>query len=367
MKAKGRRRQKSKNYNNNERTTQEETTQEETTQEETTQEETTQEETTQERTTKEETTKEETTQEETTQEKTTKEETAKVETTQGKNKKKGESMKGKTINKDNDKFSEELKQLKELEKQALNSLKRAPAEKGSVRCELARGKYPQFYVNLEKEKDKYPKGRYLHKDELKIARAYVQKEYDIRILEMIRRREKEICSSKSGVRIDLRDAYTSFPVAKQSIITPYVLPDNEYIKKWEKKEGNIKNGCPITNGFVTEKGETVRSKSEKMIADKLYLMGIPYKYEEPLELSGNRFVFPDFTILNIKTRKEIYWEHFGMMDNPEYCKKALEKIESYENEKIYFGENLFFSFESSLKTINMSQIEHILERIFDFE
>lgn len=278
---------------------------------------------------------------------------------------KGKTMQGKIIKKDNEKFSEELKQLREVEKLAKNSLKHAPLEKGSVRCELARGKYPQFYINLEKEKDKYPKGRYLRKNELKIARAYVQREYDVRILEMIRRREKEIYSSKKGVEIDLRDAYTSFPVAKQRIITPYVLTDDEYIKEWEQKQGTVRNSFLISNGFETEKGETVRSKSEKMIADKLYLMGIPYKYEAPLELSGNRFIFPDFTILNIKTRKDIYWEHFGMMDNPEYCRKALEKIESYENEKIFFGENLFFSFESSLKSINMSQIERILARIFD--
>ena len=77
--------------------------------------------------------------------------------------------------------------------------------------------------------------------------------------------------------------------------------------------------------ILTEKGESVKSKSEKIIADKLNMMNIPYCYEVPLYLKGYGYVKPDFKVLNVATRKEYYWEHYGMMDNKDYIIKALKK------------------------------------------
>ena len=50
--------------------------------------------------------------------------------------------------------------------------------------------------------------------------------------------------------------------------------------------------------YYTIKGERVRSKSEKIIADELYRYQIPYKYEFPLTLAThnrNIQLYPDFT------------------------------------------------------------------------
>lgn len=52
----------------------------------------------------------------------------------------------------------------------------------------------------------------------------------------------------------------------------------------------------------------MRSKSEVIIADLLNKEGIPYRYEFPLYLKEFNTVYPDFTILNVRKRKEIYWE-----------------------------------------------------------
>jgi hypothetical protein len=46
----------------------------------------------------------------------------------------------------------------------------------------------------------------------------------------------------------------------------------------------------------TERGELVRSKSELVIADKLYARGIDYAYEQPLVLPNGHIRYPDFTI-----------------------------------------------------------------------
>ena len=99
----------------------------------------------------------------------------------------------------------------------------------------------------------------------------------------------------------------------------------------------------------------MRSKSEVMIADALSKANIPYRYECPLRL-GNAVVHPDFTVLRSSDREIVYWEHFGMMDDPEYCHKALQKIRLYEKCGIYPGIRLIITMETSYLPINLTVI-----------
>ena len=64
---------------------------------------------------------------------------------------------------------------------------------------------------------------------------------------------------------------------------------------------------------------------EKMIASYLYTKKIPFRYECALYLNGV-LVFPDFTIRHPKAGEVYYWEHFGLMDQPSYVKRTMEKI-----------------------------------------
>jgi len=57
---------------------------------------------------------------------------------------------------------------------------------------------------------------------------------------------------------------------------------------------------------------------------------IPYRYEYPLVLAGNVKVYPDFTILKMPEREEVYLEHFGMMDDIDYVDSAMYKLSTYE-------------------------------------
>ena len=112
-------------------------------------------------------------------------------------------------------------------------------------------------------------------------------------------------------------------------------------------------------------GERVRSKSEVIIADALERSGIPYKYECPRELSdGGQRVYPDFTCLNLRTRKEVLWEHLGMMDNPEYASMAVKKFSSYLKNGFVLGVNLIVSMECSDKPLNQTEVRKIIQGIF---
>lgn len=107
----------------------------------------------------------------------------------------------------------------------------------------------------------------------------------------------------------------------------------------------------------------MRTKSEKIIADKLYALGIPYRYEYPVKLKGYGTVYPGFTILKVSERKEIYYEHFGLMDKPEYCEKALRKLQAFARNGIVLGQNLIATFESENVPLDMNVLEKMLEEL----
>ena len=166
------------------------------------------------------------------------------------------------------------------------------------------------------------------------------------------------------------DVVNKISEPKLEKIKMYVKDDMAYICDWYKKQEeiiakaskyvySIKAGEDIE--ILTEKGESVKSKSEKIIADKLNMMNIPYCYEVPLYLKGYGYVKPDFKVLNVATRKEYYWEHYGMMDNKDYIIKALKKKNSYISNNFIVGDNLIETYESQSCPLDTRNVEKIIK------
>jgi len=84
---------------------------------------------------------------------------------------------------------------------------------------------------------------------------------------------------------------------------------------------------------TTSRGEAVRSKSEVIIADRLAAANIDYIYEEEL-LIDDLPRYPDFTIHDDDSGIDYYWEHLGMLSNPEYKEKWGNKLEWYHKNGI---------------------------------
>jgi hypothetical protein len=78
----------------------------------------------------------------------------------------------------------------------------------------------------------------------------------------------------------------------------------------------------------TSRNELVRSKAELAIAEKLIAMGVPYVYEQPLELGG-RTRWPDFTVVDDARGITFYWEHLGLLDDPAYARRWTTKRKAY--------------------------------------
>lgn len=250
---------------------------------------------------------------------------------------------------------EELLEISEIVKERL-----AHAPKGSVKVKSCHGKHHQYYYAKD---DHQPSNEYAGNKEMPLIQKIVQKEYDQKIRQYIQKclspLEKLIMLYESETVLSI---FEKLPKARQCLISPVMKPDHEYLKEWLESFDGIPNGFHIQEDIITNKGEPVRSKSEKIIADKLFELNIPYLYEVPLNLPGTGTVYPDFTILNIRRRKTFYYEHFGLMDEPEYVLKTCRKILAYSKNNLWFGDGLLYSFESKDLPINTVVLETMIRK-----
>ena len=249
-----------------------------------------------------------------------------------------------------------IKEIDLLKEKAKKSLEKAP--EGSLVISTSGGRAQYYHKTQRGQK----KGTYISKKNMKFICALAQKDYDKQFLKVAEENkmliEKMIDLLPS---IELKEIYFKQSQARRNLIQPHIMTEEQYIEQWLNVKYTGKEFDKNAPMLITERGEKVRSKTEKIIADKLFAMGIPYRYEYPIKIKGYGFVYPDFTLLNVEKRKEIYMEHFGMMDNPEYCYKAIKKLENYAKNGIYQGRNLLVTFETSQYPLNMKMVENLLK------
>ena len=147
--------------------------------------------------------------------------------------------------------------------------------------------------------------------------------------------------------------------------------------------------------LFTDNNEQVRSKSEVIIANALKAAGVPYRYEFPLLVDRNAAdnyeasdnmgsahvtasvksraktpdfydqdicqLHPDFYCLNLRTRQEFAWEHFGMMDDSKYAANATEKLELYAENDFFLGKNLIITMETSAKPLSSKLLKSVIQ------
>ncbi len=254
-------------------------------------------------------------------------------------------------------LTEEAEKLDEIILRAEKSLE--GASDGILR--ISRSGNTMQYYKRENEKDR--NGKYIKKKDMSVVYNLAQKEYDEEVLNIAKIQKRKIDKFLRQYNPDgVKDIYNTLAYERQLLTTPCILPDVQYINKWKSRVYESKEFYEGSPEIYTDNGERVRSKSEKMLADKLKAMNVPYLYECPLYLNGYGLVYPDFTLLNKRTREEIYLEHFGMMDDSAYSEKAVYKIELYQKNEIFPGERLLMTFETSKSPINMKLFEQMIKK-----
>ncbi len=249
-------------------------------------------------------------------------------------------------------LEEQMRQLNKYINTVEKHLKRSEDVEKFAVCTSTRKNGFQYYL-MEDGKRVYVK-----KKDMDLIRKIVQKSYDEtvyqKLLTMRYRIERFLKlydpDAITRVYIDLADA-------RKPLVKPIILNDEQYIKEWYLTHPDCQNTFTIQDGYLTSHGEKVRSKSEKIIADLFDKYNIPYRYEPQLKLADGHIVFPDFVVLNVRQRKTMYWEHFGMVSDMEYAHKTCHKINMYEESGFVIGEDIMFSMEFEDRPLNIKQLE----------
>lgn len=214
--------------------------------------------------------------------------------------------------------------------------------------------YPQYYF----QDSQTAQVRYMHSSEKKLITQLAQLDYERKLTTLLKRLTKNLGQFLSTYDVNsIQALYNNLCLARRSIVTPIFPNDEAFIEAWLEEHPGEQNPYPELGKYLTERGEFVRSKSEKIIADELYKANIPYQYESALELNGYNTIYPDFVVLNVKRRKTLYWEHFGLLDDLDYAQKGFRKIELYEKNGLYLGTDLILSTESSDESLNIYGIQ----------
>ena len=186
---------------------------------------------------------------------------------------------------------------------------------------------------------------YLSKSKDKtLIKVFLQKKYDIKTHKTYAKEchliDKLIEFEKSRIKEFENDLFNE-------LMYKYIRPSELSIKKIiEDFNKNVHGSSSSRTGqyrVTTKEGVLVKSKAEQIIADELYDSGIPFRYELCLKCADQSFRSPDFTIINPATGKLFYWEHYGMMDKPDYARDKVDKMNSYSLSQIIPGDNLILT------------------------
>ena len=153
------------------------------------------------------------------------------------------------------------------------------------------------------------------------------------------------------------EVFDTLPLGRKAIVTPITMTNEEYARRWQEVKYEGKPFLPGDPDFRSLKGERMRSKSEVIIANLLYTLGIPYRYEYPIKLKNRKTIYPDFIILNVNTREEYIYEHMGMMGDENYAAKNVSKINELIESDYFPGENLLLTFESVDSPLDIQAVE----------
>ena len=235
------------------------------------------------------------------------------------------------------------------------------APQGTLRVSKSHNSLQYYLRDTKNNKN----GVYLKKNQKALIQKLAQKSYNIKTLKNI---QAELDSASKYYSFLSSNADTCVSKSFDTLeIIPVTYRDDQFVSDWLKQPHSIKAFSESTAPLYTSKGIRVRSKSELLIAECLEKYHIPFLYETPLvlEIDSRSVAFsPDFKCLDIAKRKEILWEHFGLMEVPEYAQNAVNKIRLYQEKGFVIGRDIVFTFETNTTPLTMLYLEKFVKSLF---
>ena len=235
-------------------------------------------------------------------------------------------------------------------------LKRLPRK--HIYC-TRNGKFYKWYESNGKT------SKYIPKKKREYAEKLARKKYLTYLREELQQEKKAIDKYLSHHNLIGKKSEQLLEVGQPyaELLAPYFRPQSIESNEWmyspyERNEFHLEKLI-----YDTSIGIKVRSKSEMLIVMCLHAKKIPFRYECLLRL-GDASFYPDFTIKHPVTGEIYYWEHFGMMDLPDYVRNAFAKLKLYADYNIVPGSNLITTFETQTHPLDAEMINMMIEYYF---
>lgn len=232
----------------------------------------------------------------------------------------------------------------------------APA--GSLYCKKEKDHFKWYRIS-----DTERKRTYIAKKDINLAVSLASKMLKQKKLEDIRKEKYAIDQylrhhhfSPSKEETFLNHANSEF---RRLVSLSYKCIDKRY-DEWQYAPFQSNPYNPEHKRIRTLRGDLVRSKSEAMIADYLFLHNIPYRYECVLVLNGHT-IYPDFIVIDPLTGDHFIIEHFGMMDDKEYFSKYINRMQIYADADYYPDSNLICFYETEKCPLDSATVSNKLD------
>lgn len=259
-----------------------------------------------------------------------------------------------------DSLKQKQKSLIRMLSEAEERMKKNENTSGRVEIER-RGEKVIYYKCTGSDKGGLRTKQYIRQADIEEAKLLAQAAYDKKAIPILRDQINALNAFLG--RWDenrLKMLYGQMKDERKELIDPMEVDDKTYAARWQSMQYQPGEFMPGFPEIYTNKGERVRSKSEKIIADELLRLNIPYHYEYPLIIDG-KTVRPDFYVLNVRNRRTYYMELLGMMDDPDYARKNVWKINQYAKQGYVQGKNLLLLYETSDQPLDMKAVRALIK------
>lgn len=234
------------------------------------------------------------------------------------------------------------------------------APDGKLRIDFRKGNARYFQVMT-----KYSSGMYIPQDEKLLVEKLAEKGVAKKLLAYAKKELDLIIRYISFLKEDSAEhVYRKLNDERKKLVTPLLLDGKTYASMWLAKPFPGNPQFPEGLTYKTKRGDMVRSKSEVIIANIYYELGIPYKYECPIVMENGNTRYPDFTLLDIAHHRTVYHEHLGIIEDPEYRKKTFLKLREYRENGIYAGKNLILTSETAYVPFDPEQFRRRIRDSF---
>lgn len=257
-------------------------------------------------------------------------------------------------------LKDRMRFLEERVKEARSTLENLPDGNLSI-CE--RSGHPHYYACGLKDRNGRTVKKYITRENEAYAadlahKAYLKEQLRCDLLQ-IKALERFIQDYEKGsiTRVKFKSPEHFFRLLRKRISASF---EECQQKLNEMFQSSTKR--PEGKRFSTISGVMVRSKSEVEIANLLYTLEIPFVYEPVIIINGIE-ITPDFIFMIPGTGTIYMWEHFGMMDDPDYSRTSLHKLETLSLDGWILGQNLIVTTETYDSPFNMEKASYALRQV----